>query len=1106
MQKKAKTMCFILFLLTILPSTLLAQDKQRVDLSLNNATLKEFLTAVEKQTNYTFVYKNLDLTQRVTVKEKQASLSKVLATVFAGTNISYEIVNDKIILRNTPPREKNVNKLVVGTVSDKGGEPIIGVTIRLKGSNIGIVTDIDGKYSLTTPVGGTLIFSYVGYFTKEAKVTGDRLDVTLIENTQQLDEVIVVGYGSQKKMNLSGSVSTVDIAKLAESRPITNISTGLYGLVPGLYVRTSNNDPGGNAAFQLRGQGSLNSAAPLVIIDGVEGNIGYISPQDVATISVLKDAASASIYGSRAANGVMLITTKQAEVGKININYDGYIALQSLARRMDFVNNSVEYMELQNEAARNKGVKENFSMENIELWRANQGGDPLLWPNMDWMDATFRNSHTINHNISAQGGTDKIKSFMSFNYSDSPGIIENTGYKKYQLRLNTQIQLTSWLMVGANLTASHAEKERGSNSLSGMFSNAIAAVPTIVNRSPDGRYGGTNNVEDAQTVASPLWYMNQYKGDNMIRTFTSKYYFKLNPLKGLFVNGSYSYNFYDAKVTTQPIQNDRWNFQTNTVIASGQQMLYVTNTDARDLRNFMDIDASYERTVFKKLYFKVMLGASQEQYKYETFNATRNDLIDENLTQISAATGDATAGGAMNDWAMCSYFGRINLSWADKYLLEVNARKDGSSRFVGSNRWGTFPSASAAWRISEEPFMEFLKAKGINNLKIRASYGSLGNNAIGDYETRPVLSAVQYPLGNKPNVGYFQAMIANTNLKWESTYVTNFGIDLGLFDNRLNINVDAYDKDTKNILIVLPAPVENGYITIPKQNSARVRNRGLEVVLGWQDRIKGFQYHISGNFAMNKNKVLKFKGDEPSISGSAMIKEGLPINTQYLLIYDRIIQSQEDMDYVQSIIDNAPLDEKGNQKNPFPLGRPEKGDLLYADTNHDGIINLDDRQNVGNGQNPTFVYALSFGMSYKGFDLSCQMDGVGDRLSYFQNSYFTPNLRHSNVISREIADGRWYEGRTDRATYPRLMLGDTKNTQTSDFWLQSAAYLKIRNIQLGYSVPQTLLSHYSINRLRVYAGLENFFTFTKFSGIDPELSGMGYPGMKQVVFGINISL
>lgn len=1005
------------------------------------------------------------------------------------------------------------NITVTGTVTDESGLAIIGATIIVSSdATRGSITDTNGKYTLSNvPSDGILEFSYVGMKSQTVKVNGRAtINVIMLSDTELLEEVVVVGYGSQKKVHLTGSVSTVDMAKEATSRPITNLSTGLAGLSSGLYVRSATNDPGSNATLQLRGQGTLNNSAPLIIVDGVESNINNVSPQDVANISVLKDAAASSIYGSRAANGVILITTKQGETGKISIDYHGYYSAQSLPKRIPIVNKSYEYMEFINEAASNSNLSKPYSDENIKKWKEayEEGADPLLWPNSDWNDQ-FRTANTFNHSLSVSGGTDKVKSFLSVNYDSSPGIIENTGYDKISIRSNSQIQATSWLSLGMNLSGYISDKDRGSANLSSLFTNSIIATPTVVHRSPDGRYGGTNNSEDNQAAASPLWYVNYYRGDNKTHFLASRFNLLMTPLKGLTVKGSYNYDFQVAKVTTIPSQIDRWNFQNNTILVSGQlgSNMSVSNSESRNARNFMDGTVEYENTVLDRLYFKVLVGGSQEQYVSESTGVSKLGLIDENLTQINAANGDASASGTLSDWAMRSYFGRFNFVWDDRYMFEANLRRDGSSRFLPQKRWGSFPSVSFGWRLSEEPFMKTWRESWLDNLKLRLSYGSLGNNSVGNYDVYPVLTLGNYVLNNNLSTGFYQAAFANSNLSWESTYVTNIGIDFGLF-NKLSGSIDLYNKLTKDILIDLPAPYAHGTATIPKQNSAQVENKGIELTLGYNGKIgKDFSYSLSGNFTYNQNEVIKFKGDEYTLSGTNMIVEGKPINIQYLLKVDRIVETQADLDLIQKMIDNAPVNETtGAKVNPFPYGRPQLGDFLYKDLNGDGIINDDDRETVGDGLNPKFMYGFSFGANYKGFDFSVLLQGVaGIKEHYLADGYFTPVLRHSINVSQIIADGRWYEGRTTPSEYPRFLMSDSRNTKASDFWLQDKSYLKIRNIQLGYTLPKDILSKLEVSRLRFYVGLENFFTFTSYKGLDPEVSGVNYPTMKQVVGGINLS-
>lgn len=532
-------------------------------------------------------------------------------------------------------------KTVSGKVTDSRGGALPGVGVLIKGNpSIGTVTDESGTYSLEAPSGSTLVFSSIGFKTVSIALgTQSVINVILQEDIKLLEDVVVIGYGVQKKVNLSGSVSSVEIDKLSRTRPITNLSAGLAGLAPGLYVRASNNDPGSSATLLIRGQGTLNNSSPLIIIDGVEGDISRLSPHDVASISVLKDAASSAIYGSRAANGVILITTKQGKEGKVTVTYDGYYALQSVGRLMPIVSNSVRYMELVNEAANNSKLAPVYSEENIQLWRDHEGEDPVLWPNTDWGKALFRSAGVMNHDISASGGSDKLRSFLSFNYAGTPGIIVNTGYRRYSIRSNNSLSVTSRLKLGMNLSGTLTDKERGSSNLSNMFVNSILCVPTVVVKSPDGRYGGTNNPEDNPVATSPLRYMNSVKGEDKAQTFNGRLWFDFSPVDGLNVNGSYTYFFYTKKQTTIPVPIDTWNFQTNQILSLGSSgQSFVKNQEDRAFRNFMDMTATYEKRILPDFYFKVMIGGSQEQFAAENFYGQKMDLIDPELTQIDAAT------------------------------------------------------------------------------------------------------------------------------------------------------------------------------------------------------------------------------------------------------------------------------------------------------------------------------------------------------------------------------------------------------------------------------------------------------------------------------------
>lgn len=1046
--------------------------------------------------------------------------------LFLTTGIAFAEKNR--VVESATITQSDQQRQVEGTVVDQSGVPVIGATIILKGTTVGTVTDLDGKFKMNVPPNGILLINYVGYLKQEIRV-GDQtaLNITLKEDTKTLDEVVVVGYGVQKKVNLTGSVANIKMNELVESRPISNISQGLAGMAAGVQVTSGSNRPGENtASIMIRGQGTLNNSSPLVIIDGVEGNLNSVDPQDIEDLSVLKDAASAAIYGSRAANGVILITTRNGKKGETRIEYNGYMSWESVGKTFDLVSNYANYMELINEGYTNSNLPRRFSDNVIKLWRDNENGDQLMYPNTDLMDELFSTSLGTNHNISLSGGSDKFTFYTSFGFLNSPGVMENTGYKKYNTRVNLEANVKPWLKLGTNISGHMAFTEQGTNKVKDVFTFAAATTPGMVFRAPDGRLGAMNNNEDdAQTATNnPFYRLNNTTGDIENRNIKTRFYGTLAPFKGFTLTGSFNYIFTNRTDDSKPVFIEQWNFLTNTLTSTGIGKTSIMNSDYKWNNYTMDAVARYENKV-SKLDYSVMVGASQELFRYKWFKTTKQDLLDPGLGAINGATGAASSEGNTVEWAMRSFFTRMNLNWDNKYLFEFNLRADGSSRFLKDNRWGYFPSASAAWRIDQEPFMTDLVASGVSNMKFRLSYGVLGNNALrstkadieGNYDSQSLYTSSyrlydtdfsnNYLLNNIVAMGVARTAIPNANLTWERTKIANVGFDLGFVNNKLTGTVEYFHKKTENILIDLPAPLVNGNATIPRQNAGTVVNKGLEISAGWQDKIRDVSYFVNGNVTFINNKVTKFKGDESSITNANMIKEGYAINTQYGYRVDRIIQTQADLDYVQSLVDNAPIDPAtGKQRNPFPTKRPELGDLLYKDLNGDGVVNDDDRTAIGNGKTPRFTFGLNIGGAYKGFDCAVLIQGVTGMEEYWLDNYFRPQVRSGYQLSKKITDGRWHKDIQGSAKYPRLLeFSDDRNTRISDFWVQDKSFVKIKNIQLGYTLPKSLVNRFSVEKLRIYGSLENFFTFTKYDGLDPEVSGLDYPTMRQAVIGINLS-
>ena len=1032
-----------------------------------------------------------------------------MATLFLSTGVTLAnpvSAGEEVMEKYAVALSQQKKVTITGIVKDALG-PVVGANVVEKGTTNGTVTDMEGHFSLQVSSNAVLVVSYIGYIDQAIPVNGKTsFTVLLKEDSQALDEVVVVGYGTQKKVNMTGAVTSVDMSKMVDSRPITSLSAGLAGMAPGVSVTAGNGGRPGNdgATIRVRGQGTLNNSDPLVVIDGVPGSMNDINPQDVENISVLKDAASSAIYGSRAANGVILITTRKGKSGEAKISYNGYVTMQKVAHKMDLVTNYADYMELYNEGEMNSNMPAIFSQEKIDEWRTAGDSDPVKYPNSDWQDAAFKTGWMQNHTVNITGGSDKIHYFVSGNFLDNPGIMENSGYRRYSARVNLDAEVKEWFTIGVNAYGYNGKEDLGlreteeQNNL--FYTHMQATTPGMCFQAPDGRYGGVNNPEDDPQCGTNniLKKLNSVKGNRTTNKMVTRFYAQLRPFKGLTVEGSYTYDFQNRFRYQQPVFHDLWNLYNNTIQTAGTGKTKVINHDEKWVRNHMDGLVRYETDV-DRLNIQATIGGSQEAFRYSWFQASKEDLIAPEMTELNAATANATATGTYSNWSMHSFFGRINLNWDEKYLFEANLRMDKSSRFAaGKNRRGFFPSFSAGWRMNQEEFMKDIS--WIDQLKIRASYGSLGNNEVGNYDYQMFYQASNYTLGNVVQIGMAQRALSNAGLTWETTYLTNFGVDFGLF-SKLNGSIDAFIKNTEGILIDLPAPLVHGNATVPKSNAAEVRNRGVELNLNWNDRIGEVNYFVGGNVSYVTNEVTKFKGKEPALNGTNMIVEGEPINIQYVLAVDRIVQTEKDLAIVEAM----------EQKNPDAFAKykkPELGDFLYKDTNGDGCITDDDKIKVGNGTNPTVTFGFNFGASWKGFDFACILQGATGLKSYWNGqdgASFWPLVRRGNQINKTIADGRWYPGRTD-ATYPRLLdYSDGRNAVASDFWVQDKSYLRVKNVQLGYTVPKYLSQKLMIENLRLYVSIDNALTFTGYEGLDPEVSGSKYPTMRLTTFGLNLS-
>lgn len=734
--------------------------------------------------------------------------------------------------------------VIAGTVVDEAGEPVIGANISIgKNPEIIAVSDTNGFFSLKKIHGEeTIKVAFLGYEPETVRLTKGKQTYRIVMKTDasQLDEVVVVGYATQKKADLTGAVSSISSRALSD-RPLTNATNALAGLASGLTVTNSGgNTPGYESqSILVRGQGTLNNSAPLVVIDGMTGiALSDINPQDIESISVLKDAASSAIYGSRAANGVILVTTRQGAERAPRITYSGNVSFETVAKRLNLVTDYADFMEIQNAGLIANGQAPRFSQGKIDEWRNDAGRNPTVYPNTDWQDHIYRNPSVVqNHNLSVTGGSKRVRYNLTFGYINNPGMIYYTDYERYQLRSNLDVNIKPWLSVGANIFG-YIDKNNPSseNAAAGgdviFGSGAFNTVPGMTLYDPaTGLYGGIQNPEE-ENVSNFNPYRRQwfYKPEYPTKTKRSvvKLNARLTPLKGLTIQGSFAYNYWERNIEHHLTDRNLYRFTLDgpVLIREGTVRTYIRRYNYKNTYRSSEITAKYDFDI-SRLRTSVFAGMSQEYNKYDTDYYIKYDLVDPSLGAINAGMTNGSITGNYYEWAMRSYFGRINLNWDDRYLIEANLRADGSSKFAPGKRWGYFPSVSAAWRISQEKFMA-ASSSWLNQLKLRASYGSLGNNATTSYYMyQSLFATANYILNGNIAGGLAQTVLANPELTWEKTYMANIGLDFAMFNSRFSGTIDIYNKNTKGILISLPAPLEHGTSTVPNQNAGEVNNKGF---------------------------------------------------------------------------------------------------------------------------------------------------------------------------------------------------------------------------------------------------------------------------------------
>lgn len=1004
------------------------------------------------------------------------------------------------------------NLKVSGVVTDEAGEPLIGVSVLVKGTTLGNITDLNGRFSLDVPEGSILEISYIGYKTQSIKAQREPMNIVLKEDAQKLDEVVVVGFGTQKKVNLTGSVSAVtgdDISK----RPVANAAILLQGQIPGLRVNQGLGQPGGEGtSFRIRGQGTFSSAGsdPLILINGVPGSMTNLDPSVIESVSVLKDAASAAIYGARAANGVILVTTKQGAVGdKVHISYHGNVGLHTPTKLYDRVTNSVEYMELANLAWKNSGTGKQYTQDQINLYR-NNVGDPQ-YPNFDWQDYMFRIAVVQTHNLSMAGSTEKTTYNVALNFVDQPGTMRGFKYRKYNATIDLTARITNFIKVETYANLMYGETEQPRQGQNDAFLSTLSQAPTYMPWLPDDGTGIRRWTSSAYSFESHNKNMPAIIGDNAMKRdnnfdINAQLWLEINLAKGLTWytkgaarlqsnkskdwRGSTTYT-YDYHTGERSSELDKGGLG----LSVGDGRRFYTN-----LYSYLKYDLSLVDNAHN---FSLMVGYNQESEKYETLNAYRKDFAFDLPVLNAGGTADWSNSGGEEEWAIQSLFGRFNYDFKERYLFEANMRYDGTSRISDENRWGVFPSFSVAWRATEEEFIKNLNLNWLNNFKLRGSWGQLGNQNIGLYPYQAMISGVDdYPFTKTSDgviIGYQQTAYANRNIKWETTTITDIGFDLQVFDG-LSVTFDWYKKTTDDILRSSQVSSLLG-LSAPTVNNGSVENKGIEVALNYANMVKGgtfrgFRYNAGVYFDRSRNKLTEFGAEE--IGSYSIKREGLPYDEYYML------------ECIGVFADQAEINASPKQFND----NTQPGDLKYKDISGpdgkpDGVIDNYDRRTFS-GRFPGFEYGINASATWKGFDLSLIGQGVADKKYYTTDWGVQPFMQGSSP-NKDYIKHMWTEENPYGAKHPKLYwqdMGGGKNTRPNSYYLKDASFFRLKNVTLGYTLPRVWTEKANISKVRIYFSGDNLLTLTPYKGLDPERNGDGrdaiYPQNRIYSFGLNV--
>ena len=1068
----------------------------KVSIRMNNVKLDKILNEIENQTDYLFIYNNqVDINKITSVKVKNEAVAQVLDRILSGTGINYELEGTHIILTTEAIKDLHAQqqaKTVTGTVTDVSGEPIIGANIRIKGTTTGTITDIDGNFSIKAEPQSVIEVSYIGYLTQETVINNQKsIRFLLKEDTKTLDEVVVIGYGVQKKADLTGSVANINTEKL-NTQSNANIGQALQGKIAGVDIVSQGGAPGSGTRIMVRGIGTLNNASPLYIVDGMYMNsIDHINPNDIASIDVLKDASSAAIYGSRAANGVIIVTTKEGSntEGKPIIDLSVNLGISTASKFLDMLD------------AKGWAEVTTIARQAIGKPALDMATDLANKPDNDWQDIMFRPALMQNYNLSVKGGGKYSTYYTGLGYFNQDGIVKGTNYQRYNIQSKNDYK-RGIFSAGTNLIISFShDKPLHQELRGGMIGTILQSVPTLekYDDTREGGYGGTYG--DVVNIPHPLAIID----DNIMDRYNenvkifANLYAQIELFKGLKYKLNLTPDFSFERYKNYLNKYD-FGLATNSITQLTERQRRRRNILVENLLTF-------DRT-FGEHKISALAGYTYQDSRFRHIQAYGEGLP-QGLEEIDAATTNRSNEG--NSWrsVLTSILGRVFYSYQNKYLFTATIRRDGSSKFGKNNRYGYFPSFSLGWNVAEEKFME--NVHWLDQLKLRGGYGVLGNQEIDNYQySSTVTTGINYPDGNGGLLqGAFPKNFANPDIKWEETAMTNVGIDFMAFNNRLSLTADYYVKNTKDILLTVPIPISSGGANDPIRNAGKIRNNGFEFNLGWMDQPNpDISYGINLIGSFNKNKVIAMGSESGSIKGGSTnqnittseTKAGYPIGGYWLISTAGYFNSQEEVDAYAK-----------DGKKIQPAAEP--GDIKFVDANNDGVINDDDRVFQGSPF-PDFTFALNGNMRYKNFDLSIGLQGVlGNKIYNATRQTLEDVTKGSNFLASCLD---YWTPENKNASHPRLTWDDpNRNTRAeSDRYLENGSYLRLRSVQLGYTFPQTWFKG-AIQHARVYINAENLFTITSYSGYSPDVNADNanyrgfdnfiYPTNRTFMLGLNVT-